>query len=145
MMSVRGTMTSSTRRSRRLRMFLSILLSSGEKPVSAPSPSSSTCRSDRIEVGLQPNTARSRRLNQDSGFSRGVPPERRASPGKSRWPVLAESVSLVARAGLSVMALVSSIAADIGIGNAQGGQDLALQPLHPLGLVLRQMIVPQKM
>ena len=33
-------------------------LSSGEKPVSAPSPSSSTCRSDRIEVGCSSRTPR---------------------------------------------------------------------------------------
>ena len=72
MMSARGTMTSPTRRSRRPRMFLSMVLSSGEKPVSPGAHASSTSlRSARIEPGFQPNSARSARANQLSPPSRG--------------------------------------------------------------------------
>ena len=63
MMSARGTITSSTRRSRRPRMFLSIVRSFGEKPVS-PAPSSSTSlRSARIDAGL-PAEERAQRPRQ---------------------------------------------------------------------------------
>ncbi len=34
---------------------------------------------------------------------------------------------------------------DIGVGYAQAGEDLALEPFHPLGLVVGLMIVSQKM
>ena len=64
MMSARGTITSAIRRSRSPRIFLSIALSSGEKPVSLGAPSSSTSlRSARIEPARQPNMARSQRAN----------------------------------------------------------------------------------
>src|ERR1700730_3082224 len=136
-------MRSSRRRSRRLRMFLSIRLSSGEKPVSAAAPSSRTLRSDRIEVGLQPNTARIMRLSHDSRFSRASPFERRANPGKSRCPVLAAAESAVVRVLVSAMANKSDvgIARRVGIGDADPRQDAALQPLHLFGLALHTVIV----
>ncbi len=65
-MSARGTMTSSTRRSRSVRMFRSIVLSSGEKPWPPALPSSTSLRSARIEADFQPNTVRSARASQPS-------------------------------------------------------------------------------
>src|SRR5215471_6948954 len=142
-MSARGTMRSSRRRSRRLRMFLSIRLSSGEKPVSTAAPSSRTLRSDRIEVGLQPNTARSMRLSHDSRFSRASPFERRASLGKSRWPAVETAESAIKSALGSAMASKSDvgIAPRVGVGNADPGQDVAFQTFHPRGFVLHMVIV----
>ncbi len=67
MMSARGTMTSTTRRSRSARMFCSMVVSCGEKPW-APAPAASTSlRSARIEFGVfQPNSVRSTRAKKPS-------------------------------------------------------------------------------
>ena len=60
MMSARGTMTSSTRRSRRPRMFRSMAAFARREPDLAGAGASSTpARSARIESGFQPNSARS--------------------------------------------------------------------------------------
>src|SRR5215813_6735549 len=69
MMSARGTITSTMRRSRNARMFLSMMRSAGEKPVS-PAPSSSTSvRSARMLLDFQRKIARSVRVNQLSALS----------------------------------------------------------------------------
>src|SRR5215831_13365782 len=124
-------------------MLLSIRLSSGEKPVSAAAPSSRTLRSDRIEVGLQPNTARIMRLIHDSRFSRASPFDRRAAPGKSRCPVVAAAESAIVRALISAMANKSDvgIARRVRIGDADPRQDVALQPFHAVGLAAPMVIV----
>src|SRR5262249_54040837 len=144
------TMRSSRRRSRRLRMFLSIRLSSGENPVSVgAAPSSRILRSDRIEVGLQPNSARIKRLNHDSRGPRESPLERRASPGKWRWPLgpapsqpsLASGGWEDERGGSSESAMASKsevcIARRIGIGDADPSQDVAFQAFHLFGFFIR--------
>jgi hypothetical protein len=67
MISARGTITSSILRPRSARMFLSIVRSSGENPLSFDAPFSSTVsRSARIEFGFQPKTARITRVSQPS-------------------------------------------------------------------------------
>ena len=128
-------------------MFLSIRVSSGEKPVSAAAPSSRTLRSDLIEVGLQPNTARIMRLSHDSRFSRARPFERRANWGKARCPAASSADSALVRALLSAMANRSDvdIAHRVGIGNADPPQDVALQPFHFLGFAILVVIVSYQM
>src|SRR5262249_34969651 len=131
------------RRSRRLRMLLSIRLSSGEKPVSTAAPSSRTLRSDRIDVGLQPNTARIIRLSHDSRFSRESPFERRANSGKSRCPPGVAIESAIVRALVSAILDKSDvgIAKGIGIGDADPREDVTLQSFHPFSLAIAMMIV----
>src|SRR5262249_61782311 len=70
-MSARGIMTSPTRRSRSPRMFLSIRLSSGEKPDSPGLIASRMfLRSARTVFDFQPNSERNVRINQ---FSPSLP------------------------------------------------------------------------
>src|SRR6185437_2120345 len=79
-MSARGTITSPTRRSRKPRMFLSIRLSSGEKPDSPGDMASSTSlRSARIDLARQLNSWRSVRTNQLPPFVGGE------ATGTGRW------------------------------------------------------------
>src|ERR1051325_5447293 len=167
-MSARGTITSAIRLSRSARMFLSIVLSSGEKPVSPGAPASSTTlRSERIEPVFQPNTARSTRANQRSLASRGSPA---AGTGTGRFLISpgASGVSLVfaASSGMGMRDLFAHIlgrraggrpgsrpgqafgicvvTVGIGIGDAQPRQNPSFAPLHCLGLPERFVIVAQK-
>jgi hypothetical protein len=66
MMSARGTMTSTTRRSRRPRMFCSMTLSLGEKPVSPAPALRTSVRLARMEPALNPNSTRNAHPNQPS-------------------------------------------------------------------------------
>ena len=89
-------------------MFLSIALSSGEKPVSPGAPASSTTlRSERIDPVFQPNTARRMRANQRSLASRD---SFAAGTGTGRFRISAgvSAVSLVFGASLSAMEFASA-------------------------------------
>src|SRR5262249_7085061 len=84
MMSARGTITSMMRRSRSPRMFLSMVRSAGEKPVS-PAPSSSTSRrSARMVLDFQRKIARSVRVNQLSELSGATGLGRGSGTGRLR-------------------------------------------------------------
>src|SRR5262245_51865223 len=138
MMSARGTMTSATRRSRSPRMFLSIVRSVGEKPVS-PAPSSSTSlRLERTVLDRSPRIARSVRLSQPSALSgaAGAGAGRGTGTGRLRD----------ALASLELAGSESGIAArTIGVGYIKPGKDGGFEPFHRVRLVILGVIVAGEM
>ncbi len=105
MMSARGTMTSTIRRSRNPRMLLSILRSVGEKPVSPAGVSSTSLRSARMVLGFQPKIARSARASQPSPLSRVAWLGRDTGTGKFRDEPAAADGSLGIGESVSGMAI----------------------------------------
>src|SRR5215510_404664 len=136
MISARGTMTSATRRSRSPRMFLSIVRSVGEKPVS-PAPSSSTSlRLARMVLDRNPRIARSVRLSQPSAFSGATGAGRGTGTGRLR-----DALGSLGLAGSE-----SGIAArPIGIGYMKPGKDGGFEPFHRVRLVIVGVIVAGEM
>src|SRR5262245_43586243 len=136
MMSARGTMTSATRRSRSPRMFLSIVRSVGEKPVS-PAPSSSTSlRLARMVLDRSPRIARSVRLSQPSAFSGATGAGRATGTGRLRD----------ALGSLGLEGSESGIAArTVGIGYIKPGKDGGFEPFHRVRLGVRGVIVAGEM
>src|SRR5690242_576031 len=136
MMSARGFITSPTRRSRRPRMFLSIRLSSGEKPDSPGGTRSSTSlRSARIEPCFQPNSARKARMNQPSPLSRA------GGTGTGRLRGSNEVEALSSGIGSGPL----EIAREIGVGHVHGQHDTAFQAFHFIGLGVGLVIVADEM
>src|SRR5277367_1185238 len=64
--SARGTITRSIRVSRKPRIFLSMVASSGEKPDCGCSPVKTSSRSARVDATFQPNRMRMTRVSQPS-------------------------------------------------------------------------------
>src|SRR5262247_2606158 len=121
MMSARGTITSTMRRSRSPRMFLSMVRSAGEKPVS-PAPSSSTSRrSARMVLDFQRKIARSVRVNQLSALSGATWLGRGSGTGRLR------------------------VALDVGIWHVEPGKDRCFEPFHCSRLVIGRVIVAGEM
>src|SRR6185312_12701861 len=130
--SARGTMTSSTERSSSFKTFCRILRSASEKSeVSAlASLSSSTSRSSRTELLRSASSA----LNRcQSGCPRGA-----AGAGLEGGSAVTvrSSVMFIRRQGRR-----SSVG--IRIGNAEGCENLRLEPFHFKGLALLDVIIPQ--
>src|SRR5262245_7473379 len=136
MMSARGTMTSATRRSRSPRMFLSIVRSVGEKPVS-PAPSSSTSlRLERTVLDRSPRIARSVRLSQPSALSGATGAGRGTGTGRLR-----DALGSLGLAGSES----GMDARTIGIGDIKPGEDGGFEPFHRVRLVILGVIVAGKM
>src|SRR6202790_796832 len=138
-MSARWIMTSAMRCSCRPRMLRSMVRSIAENPTSSGvEASSTTCRSSRTDPGFHPNNVRIARVSQFSATGRMTSPDG-TTAGRLR----------VLR-GLSWVGSESAISVHpfpirIRIGNAELGQDLALQRFHGLGVVVFFVIVTDQM
>src|SRR5215472_11825056 len=121
--SARGTITSSTRRSRKSRMLVSIARSSGEKPVSPEAASSTISRSSRIEPGFQPNSARSMRASQVLSPSRAA--ARGGDTTTGRWVRSGRSRRLGGPGSAMEVGGWS-----IGVANAKAREQHALELFH---------------
>src|SRR3954453_1722872 len=114
------------RRSCRPRMLRSMVRSMAEKPTSSGvEASSTTCRSSRTDPGFHPNSVRIARVSQFSAAGRVTSPSC-TTAGRLRMFF-----------GLSWVGSESGMSGDpvlirIGVGNAEGGKNFALEIFHRL-------------
>ena len=148
MMSARGTMTSSTRRSRSARMLVSMVRSCGEKP---PSPSAPPLQhglqigARRVSSSRTPRAARARarsrpaRVRRGAGCGTSAGRLTRSSGAAALLESLRESLRLGASvSGMASIRPRSAVARGrVRVGHAEPRQDDALELLHRLGVAVR--------